>query len=493
VGATHKGSSFTIHHSRFQFFIMFKKILLLLVVALSFGSFATIQAQSVTVNIGGSTTGAPLTVTATKTDITCNGAADGTVTGVAAGGNGTTYAYVIALASTPLVPIANNTTGLFTGLSAGTYVVSAGSAGSCTATATSVTVAEPTALTVSVTASANPTCFGGTNGTITALAAGGSTGTTTYTIAGTPAVTNVTGAADGAFTGLPAGVYTITATKNTCTATTTPATTLTAPAQLTAAVSGTLQIACGATTASATVTASGGTSSYTYGWPATTVFTPANPASGASTATGLIAGTYNVTVTDANGCATTPAATAVVITELPTLSATVTTTQIVCNAGSPGAAGSTKGAIAVTAVLPSAATPTYAWSNSTSAATATNLDAGAYSVTISATGYCPVDYGSTINAAPVIVSADASSVTADGCQLNAGSVILTGKGGASGATYEVKWTTATLTTATPARPAAVGTPASGTYQASPATFTGLTGGYSYKFVIKDNAGCTTPE
>lgn len=68
---------------------MFKKILSLLVVALSLGSALEMQAQSITVPIAGSTTGAALTVSAVKTDITCNGLTDGTVTATAAGASGT--------------------------------------------------------------------------------------------------------------------------------------------------------------------------------------------------------------------------------------------------------------------------------------------------------------------------------------------------------------------------------------------------------------------
>ena len=160
-----------IHVFNLQF--MFKKILPLIVVAFTLGFTAQTQAQSVTVSIGGSSTGAALTFgTPSKTDITCNGAADGTVTAVATGGNGT-ITYAIALVSAPTVPIASNATGTFTGLAAGTYIVGAATSGSCTATSASVTVLEPTAVTVSVTASTNATCFGTSTGTITAVAVGG--------------------------------------------------------------------------------------------------------------------------------------------------------------------------------------------------------------------------------------------------------------------------------------------------------------------------------
>jgi len=50
-------------------------------------------------------------------------------------------------------------------------------------------------------------------------------------------------------------------------------------------------------TSSATVSVNGGTPSYTYSWNTT-------PAQTTATATGLSAGTYTVTVTDTNGCST---------------------------------------------------------------------------------------------------------------------------------------------------------------------------------------------
>ncbi len=470
---------------------MNKKILLLIAVAFTLGFTAQTQAQSVNIAIGGSSTGAPLTVTATKTDITCNGAADGIVTGTAADGNGS-YAYTITGGNTT-----GASTGIFTGLAAGTYTVSATSAGGCTATATPVTVAEPTALTVSVTASANPTCFGTSTGSITAVAAGhtgaSSSGAYAYTITGG----NTSGASSGAFTGLAAGTYTVTVTKNTCTASTTPATTLTAPAQLAASFSpATVQIACGATTAaSGTVTVTGGTTPYTYTWTAGTGTAAVPSGTAATSAPALTAGTYNVAVSDANSCTTSPSPTVVTITAPDvTLSATVTATQIVCNAGSPGASGSTTGSIAVTAVQPGAATPAYAWSNSLPAtATVSTLAAGDYTVTISATGYCPVNYTRIINAAPAIVSATSGGLVDDGCQTNTGTVTLTGTGG-TGSNYQMKWISATQTAASPARPTAVGTPNQDTFTTAGATgvFTGLTGGYTYRFVIKDGAGCTTP-
>src|SRR5450759_3899486 len=123
-------------------------------------------------------------------------------------------------------------------------------------------------------------------------------GTSPYTdvIAG-PTV-NVTGAATGVFTGLTAGAYTVTVTDNKgCTTTANYIVTQPAAA-LAASAIGTNVNCFGGATGTMTVTASGGTSPYTYSWNTIPVQTTA-------TATNLAAGTYTVTVTDNKGCTTT--------------------------------------------------------------------------------------------------------------------------------------------------------------------------------------------
>ncbi|WP_117613480.1 hypothetical protein [Chryseobacterium sp. Leaf180] len=94
-------------------------------------------------------------------------------------------------------------------------------------------------------------------------------------------------------TNLPAGTYTVTITdSNGCTATVNA--TVAQPSLLNATVSQT-NVACnGGNTGTATVTATGGTSPYTYAW------SPSG--ANGSVITGLTAGNYSVTVTDANLC-----------------------------------------------------------------------------------------------------------------------------------------------------------------------------------------------
>ena len=86
----------------------------------------------------------------------------------------------------------------------------------CTATATAVTVSQPTLVVVNASVSTPITVVGG-NGAITVSAAGGTAGATTYAILSGP-VTNTTGFNSGVFTGLTAGTYTFSTTKAGCTA-----------------------------------------------------------------------------------------------------------------------------------------------------------------------------------------------------------------------------------------------------------------------------------
>lgn len=141
-------------------------------------------------------------------------------------------------------------------------------------------------LVVSPAALSNIACNGHATGSATPSVTGG---TGPYTYAWAPS--GGTGAAD---TDLSAGVHTVTVTDAEG-AQGTAQFTLTQPSALqTSIVAKTDVSSNGEKTGSATVSASGGTPNYTYSWA---------PSGGTgSTASGLAAGTYKVTVTDANSC-----------------------------------------------------------------------------------------------------------------------------------------------------------------------------------------------
>ncbi|MFY0673789.1 MAG: T9SS type A sorting domain-containing protein [Bacteroidia bacterium] len=126
----------------------------------------------------------------------------------------------------------------------------------------------------------------------------------------------------------------------------------------------------GAGDGSATVNVSSGTAPYSYSW-----------SSGSTTADAdnLTAGTYTVTVTDANGCSATEQ---VIITEPTELTATVTSTNPTCNGGNDGAG--------TCAASGGTAPYAYAWSNGNNTANAQNLTAGTYNVAVTDANGCSV-------------------------------------------------------------------------------------------------------
>src|SRR5690606_2840199 len=117
-----------------------------------------------------------------------------------------------------------------------------------------------------------------------------------------------------------------------------------------------INVACfGGNDGSAMVTVSGGSAPYTYLWNDTNAQTTA-------TATGLEAGTYTVTVTDANNCTTT---TNVTIAEPTLLEASIALTNVVnvsCFDGNDGEATVT--------VTGGTAPYTYLWNDATAQTTA---------------------------------------------------------------------------------------------------------------------------
>ncbi len=209
-----------------------------------------------------------------STNVSCNGGTNGTATVAPAGGTpGYTYSWSN-----------NQTAATATGLAAGTYTVTVTDLNNCEATA-SVTISEPSALSASITAQTNVSCNGLSDGSATVEAMGG-TSPYTYDWAGTPAGT-VT------ITGINAGSYTVTITDNLGCSVTTVAT-ITQPDALSLMTTQMNATCNGDNDGTATVTPDGGTTPYTYVW--------SNGQTDAM-AIDLIAGTYTVTVTDANGCA----------------------------------------------------------------------------------------------------------------------------------------------------------------------------------------------
>jgi hypothetical protein len=116
---------------------------------------------------------------------------------------------------------------------------------------------------------------------------------------------------------------------------------------------------------SITVSANGGTGSYTYLWSHNLVLNSA-------TATGLGAGTYTITVTDGNGCT---AQVSQILSDPSGITAEISNvTNVVCKGGNTGSATVT--GVGGTALYG------YLWSNGQVSSTAVNLVAGSYTVTV---------------------------------------------------------------------------------------------------------------
>src|SRR6476620_6491366 len=199
---------------------------------------------------------AALSATSSKTDVNCFGGTTGSVSATPAGGT-SPYAYVIA---GPTVNTTGASSGVFTGLAAGSYTITITDAKGCTTTTTQ-TLAQPAAALTATSIKTDVNCFGGTTGSVSATPSGG-TSPYSYVIAG-PTV-NTTGASSGVFTALAAGSYTITVTDaKGCTTTTTQ--TLAQPAAaLSATSSKSTEKSSSHTNDSVSATASGGTSPYAY-------------------------------------------------------------------------------------------------------------------------------------------------------------------------------------------------------------------------------------
>lgn len=171
-------------------------------------------------------------------------------------------------------------------------------ANGCTGTV-NATITEPNLLTIAVTAFTNVTVFGGNDGTITTLAAGGTPGYV-YTI--NPNPVGAVQAPAGNFTNLIAGCYTITVTDaNGCTATTSQCITE-PPIGIVTAVA-TNESCFGACDGTITSSITGGVAPFNF------VLTPGNIGNATGFYTNLCAGTYTVTVTDANNNTTSTTAT----------------------------------------------------------------------------------------------------------------------------------------------------------------------------------------
>ena len=172
-----------------------------------------------------------------------------------------------------------------------------------------------------------------------------------------------------------------------------------------------------------------------------------------ATATGLTAGTYTVTVKDSKNCEITKT---IEVIQPAILTATISSTDVNCNGEANGTA----------TVTPTGGNGsyTYTWSNGQTAATATGLTAGTYTVTVKDSKNCEIT--KTIEVIqPTVLTATTSSTDVN-CNGEAnGTATVTPAGGNGSYTYT--WSNG---------------------QTTSATATGLTAG-TYTVTVKDSKNC----
>jgi len=348
-------------------------------------------------------------VTATPTDILCNGAATGSATASPSGGTGT---YTYSWNTTPVQTLITAT-----GLAAGTYTVTVTDGNGCTASS-DATISEPVSpLSGSITSQTNVPVPGGNTGSVTVTGAGGSS----------PYLFSLNSGAyqaSGTFGSLTAGIYTVTVRDiNLCTIDV-PVTITEPSAVLSGAVSSPTNVACfGAATGSVTITGAGGVPPYDYSIDGI-VFQSSGYFGN------LVAGSYTVTVRDAG--LITAVVPAVITEPLSATGGSITSqTDIVC-------AGTSTGAITAEG---SGGTSPYQYRIGTGAyqasGTFTALAAGSHTVTVQDANLCTFDIPVVITE-PAVALSFSSIATNVSCEGSAnGQITVSGAGGTSPYNYSI--------------------------------------------------------
>lgn len=372
-----------------------------------------------------------LAATATTTDATCSGVADGEIVVNATGG---TAPYTYSLDGGVF-----QSDSTFSNLAGGSYIVTVRDVNFCELTVP-FTVADAATITASFSAVTNVACFGDATGAFTVLGSGGAA----------PYQYGLNGGAlgnSGVFTGLTAGTYPVTIVDdNGCQLDT--SITITEPQELVVSLSITNASCYNTADGSIDLTVTGGTPGYTYTWSGGL---PAN-----QDQQNLNGGTYMVTVEDANGC--TEMLTIVVDQSPEVFISVANVTDVTC-------AGAADGGIDIT--ISGGAPPfTYSWDNGSGSEDLTNVNGGTYGVTVTDVNGCSITTSATVgeeNVLTVTVSGAGTVTCAGGGD---GVITATAAGGVAPYEYALN---------------------GGVFQAGP-TFTGLVPG-SYFVRVRDANLC----
>lgn len=374
----------------------------------------------------------------TPTNASC-GLANGSITIVASGGTPTLeYSINGGLTYFP--------TGIFTGLTNGTYAVVVRDGNGCTVTTTTI-VALDSPLIIDGVVSTDVSCGPLDDGTITISASAG-VAPFQYSVDG-----GVTFQPSNFFDFLSAGTYTVVVEDDAGCSVSTTITVGSLSSVVLDGVAITDATCNGGTDGELVITVSGGTPPYLYSIDAGALFFPSN------LFTGLAAGTYSLEITDDAGCTIT--GTAIVGEPLPISIDAIAVTGVSC-------AGLSDGEFSLTV---SGGTPGYEYSNDGGATYQispifSGLAAGSYDLVIRDASLC-LQTGTAVVTEPAPLVIDAIAVTDVTCNgLMDGAITVSASGGTPGYQYSVD---------------------GGPYQISP-TFTGLGGGI-VTVDIMDGNGC----
>jgi gliding motility-associated-like protein len=312
----------------------------------------------------------PVTATATSSPALC-GTSNGSATVTPASGVGAyTYSWNPGA----------QTTQTATALAAGTFTCFVTDANGCKVSAATA-VTNTGGPTVVLGTPTNVTCFGLCNGALSVTATGG-TAPLTYSWSPAPGA----GQGTASVTALCAGSYVSSVTDaQGCTTSVTGV--VTQPTALTVSTVSTNVSCFGKSDGTGTGTAGGGTGPYTYTW---------NPVpavgQGSASATGLPAGSYVLTVTDANSCVQTSTST---VTQPSVLSVNAAGISATCNAKCDGQL----------ICIPTGGTSSYSysWNTGCVAPSCNAICTGTYTVTITDAHGCIATDTALVNQPPPIV------------------------------------------------------------------------------------------
>jgi hypothetical protein len=332
-----------------------------------------------------SSTNGPKISTINHTNVSCYGGFDGSITiGSVSGGTGNL--------SYSLDGFYWQSTGTFSSLPAGSYVVRVRDAVGCTGAA-GITITEPSPIVIT-TSIANPTCHFSSTGSVTIYAAGG-TGTMAYSING------INYQSSNVFSKLGAGVYMVyVRDAGHCMATSTF--TLVEPPEILIMNTGILNVTCnGSSNGALTINAIGGTGTLKYSLDGINYQT-------GNSFNGLNGGLYTVFVKDANQCIVEEFAR---VNEPAPLYAFAETKDVSCTGGN-------NGAVILTPM--GGTTPyRYQWSNFQITKDLFDARAGSYSVVITDANGCTYNASYTVSQPdkPLVVNGaidDAHTGASDG-------------------------------------------------------------------------------